>query len=47
MHSDVHALKAMIAETLRGLPYQRARFAQEHPVLFTLLEQGAGENYQQ
>jgi hypothetical protein len=45
--SELHALKAMIAETVRGLPYWRARFVQEHPDLFTLLEQGAGENYRQ
>jgi hypothetical protein len=45
--NDLHALKVMIAETVRGLPYRRARFAQEHPDLFALLEKGKGENYQQ
>jgi hypothetical protein len=45
--NDLHALKLMIAETVRGLPYRRARFAQEHPDLFALLEQGNGENYLQ
>ena len=45
--NDLHALKVMIAETVRGLPYRRACFAQDHPDLFALLEQGSGENYRQ
>ena len=45
--SELHALKAMIAKTLRGLPYPRVHFAQEHPDLFALLEQRKGENDQQ
>ena len=47
MINDLHALKILIAETLRGRPYTRSRFAQEHPDLFALLEQGKGENHRQ
>jgi hypothetical protein len=45
--NDLHALKVLIAETQRGLPYQREHFAQDHPDLFALLEQGKGENFRQ
>ncbi len=45
--TDLHALKGLIAETLRGRPYNRPRFAQDHRDLFALLEQGKGENYSQ
>ena len=47
MINDLHALKILIAETLRGRPYTRSRFAQEHPDLFALLEQGKGEKHRQ
>jgi hypothetical protein len=45
--NDLHALKVLITETLRGRPYNRSRFAQEHPGLFALHEHGKGENAQQ
>jgi hypothetical protein len=43
--NDLNALKVLIAETGRGLPYQREHFAQDHPDLFALLEPGKGENF--
>ena len=45
--NELHALKILIAETLRARPYTRSRFAQEHPDLFALLEQGKGDNHRQ
>jgi hypothetical protein len=45
--TDQWALKQLIAETVRGLPYNRSRFAKEHPDLFALLEHGSGENFKQ
>ena len=45
--NDLHALRVLITETVRGRPYNRSRFAQEHPDLFAMLEQGKGENVQQ
>jgi hypothetical protein len=45
--NDLHALKILIAETLRGRTYTRSRFAQEHPDLLALLEHGKGENHHQ
>jgi hypothetical protein len=44
---DLRTLKALIAETIHGRPYNRARFAQEHPDLFGAPETGQGENYSQ
>jgi hypothetical protein len=43
------ALQALDAcRSLTGeFTYWRARFAQQHPDLFALLEQGNGENYRQ
>jgi hypothetical protein len=45
--NDLHALKVLITETLRGRRYNRSHFAQEHPDLLALIEQGEGENHHQ
>ncbi len=44
---DLRALKVRSAEIIHGQPYNKARFAQEHPDLIGLPGRGQDENYRQ
>ncbi|MEE3503767.1 hypothetical protein [Acidiphilium acidophilum] len=40
--TDISRFKRLIIETERGRPYQRGRFAQEHPDLLAVIEPMSG-----